>query len=86
MFNPKDAVKERAPNYRKRAPRRKSACTNHSGACFKNESCANWMNQLQCAKDCPKKDKCGNRFIEIDNPASKVISIFIKVMLVYQSQ
>ena len=77
MFNPKDVVKERAPNYRKRASRRKSACTNHSGACFKNESCANWTSQLQCGKDCPKKDNCGNRFIDIDNPAFKGILLIV---------
>ena len=77
MFNPKDVVKERAPNYRKRASRRKSACTNHSGACFKNESCANWTTQIQCGKDCPKKDNCGNRFIDIDNPAFKGILLIV---------
>ena len=63
------------PQTTRRASRRKGACTNHSGACFKNESCANWTNQVQCAKDCPKKDKCGNRFIQIGNAAFKGNSI-----------
>ena len=77
MFNTKDVAsnKQRAPNYKTRASRRKGACTNHLGACFKNESCANWTNQIQCGKDCPKKDKCGNQFIDIGSVAFKGILI-----------
>ena len=78
IFDTKEIINyvPRAPSYKKRPSRRKRACTTHSGACFKNEACANWSNQIQCGKDCPKKDKCGNRFIAIDNPAFKGIQLY----------